>query len=309
MELLTSIGEYLAADIRLATPILFGALGILIVNRSGLLNIGCEGIMLICALVAVLGSYYSGSVWVGLLAAMAAGTVLGLLFAVLTVSLRANQIVIGQAFNLLGSGVSATLFRVLFGTDAAAQPSINTFALLRIPGLSDIPLIGRAFFSQMPPVYIAFLLVPVLAFFLFKTQSGLNLRSVGENPKAADTMGINVYKVRYLASMAGGALMAMGGAFLSTGLLRFFTEEMVSGRGFIALAAVIFGRYKSSGVMLATLLFAAGNVAANSLPALRLNIPYNFMVMIPYVLTILAMAGLTGKVTPPQALGKEYRKG
>ncbi len=309
MSILATIGDCLTADIRLATPILFGALGLLIVNRSGMLNIGCEGIMLISALMAVIGSYYTGSVWLGFLFAMICGAILGLFFAWLTVSLRANQIVIGQALNLLGLGVSTTLFRVMFGTEAAATPNISTFQNISIPFLSDIPVLGNALFNQMPPVYIAFALVPLISFFLFHTQPGLDLRSVGENPQAADTMGINVYGVRYAASMLSGALMAAGGAFLSTGLLRFFSEDMVSGRGFIAIAAVIFGRYKPAGLMLATLLFAAGNVVANTLPALGIGIPYNFLVIIPYLLTILAMTGITGHVVPPVALGKPYKKG
>lgn len=308
MEFLTSLGGYIAADLRMATPILFGALGLLLMNRSGLINIGCEGTMLLATLTAVMGAYFSGNVWVGLLWAMLTGAVMGLLFAALTVSLRANQIVVGAAFNILGSGVSTMLYRIAFGVNSSVI-SIEGFQKMEFPLLGKIPVLGEAFFNHMPMVYIAFLLVPVLAYFLFRTPAGLNLRSVGENPKAADTLGVNVYRIRYLASIVGGVLMGMGGAFLSTGLLRFFSEDMVAGRGYIALAAVIFGKYKPKGVMFAALLFALGNVVSNALQASNSPIPYNFLVMIPYVLTLVALAGFAGKSTPPAAAGKPYIKG
>lgn len=308
MTFLNAAGEYLASDIRLMTPILLGALGLLLMNRCGLLNIGAEGTMLLAAFFAVLGSYYSGSVWVGLLLAMFIGMLTGLLFAFLTVTLRANQIIVGQAINLLGAGLSTTMLRLIFGTESGATPIIDTFRNIHIPGLSDLPCVGKAIFSQMPIVYIAFALVPILAFFLFRTQTGLNLCSVGENPRAAETLGVNVYRVRYRACIVGSMIIAMGGAYMSTGLMQFFTENMVASRGFIALAAIVFGRYQPKGVLLATLLFATGSVIANTLPSTNLEIPYNFVVMIPYVLTIVAMALFSGNSNQPLALGISYKK-
>lgn len=308
MEVLATLGNYLAADLRTATPVLLAALGLLLMNRSGLINIGAEGIMLIATFMAVMGTYYMKSVWLGLLLAMASGALMGLLFAFLTVTIRANQIVVGAAFNILGSGVSAMLYRIVFGMSTDVI-TIEGFNALNVPALSNIPLIGPAFFSHMPMVYIAFLLVPVVSYYLFRTPSGLNLRSVGENPKAADTLGVHVYRIRYMAAIVGGMLIAAGGAFLSTGLLRFFSEDMVAGRGFIALAAVIFGKYKPTGVMIAAMLFALGNVAANALQAFGSAIPYNFLVMIPYILTIIALAGFAGKAVGPAAAGKPYKKG
>ena len=305
MSFITSLLE---SDLRMATPILFAALGLLLMNRSGLINIGAEGIMLMATLTAVMGTYYSGSPWVGMLCAMLTGAAMGLLFAFLTVTVRANQIVVGAAFNILGVGGSAMLYRIIFGTESQLI-NVNGFAPIQVPLLGGIPIVGRAFFGQMPPVYLAFILVPLLSYFLFKTPAGLNLRSVGENPKAADTLGVDVYRTRYLATVVGCVFMGMGGAFLSTGLLRFFSEDMVAGRGYIALAAVIFGRYKPVGVMLATLLFALGNVIANTLQASGSPIPYNLLVMIPYVLTIVALAGFGGKVAGPAAAGKPYKKG
>ena len=308
MDVLSTLTGYIAADIRTATPILLAALGLLLMNRSGLINIGAEGIMLIATFVAVMATYFTKSVWLGFFFAMLSGALMGLLFAFLTVTIRANQIVVGAAFNILGTGISAMLYRIVFGMSTDVI-SVEGFSELSIPLLSKIPVIGPALFSHMPIVYIAFLLVPAVSYFLFKTPSGLNLRSVGENPKAADTLGVHVYRVRYAAAIAGGMLIAAGGAFLSTGLLHFFAEDMVAGRGFIALAAVIFGKYKPSGVMIAALLFALGNVAANALQATGSAIPYNFLIMIPYLLTIVALAGFAGKAVAPAAAGKPYKKG
>ena len=308
MSAIEIIGNLFTSDLRMATPILLSALGLLIMNRSGLVNIGCEGIMLISTLIAVAGTYYSHNVWLGMLLAMAVAGLLGALFALLTVTLRANQIVVGVAFNTLGTGVSTVLNRMLFGMDFV---SVKEYAFTRIsiPVLKDIPIIGEAIFNQMPVVYIAFFLVPVVSYFLFRTPTGLNLRSVGENPRAADTLGIDVYRMRYAAAIVGCMLMGMGGAFLSTGLLNSFQESMTANRGFIALAAVIFGKYKPTGVMLATMLFALGLAVANLLPSIGSNIPYNIVTMIPYLLTIVALAGFVGKVTPPAAAGKPYKKG
>ena len=302
------IGNVLASDIRMATPILIAALGLLLVNEAGLLHIGVEGTMLIATLAAVAGSYYTGSVWGGLLFAVIAAGLMGLLFAFLTITLRANQTVVGVAINILGSGLSAALNRVLFGVSTTIA-SIDTFKNLPIPGVSKIPIVGTAFFNQMPIVYISFLMVPVISYFLFKTQPGLNLRAVGENPGAADTLGIDVFRTRYLACIVGSMLMGVGGAFLSTGLLTFFSEEMVSGRGYIAIAAVIFGRYKPTGIMFASMIFMAGNVLANLLQVYGVNIPYYFLNMLPYILTVVALALLGKSTMAPAAQGKPYRRG
>ena len=308
MNAIDILGGLLTSDLRMATPILLSALGLLIMNRSGLINIGCEGIMLISTFIAVAGTYYTHNVWLGMLCAMAVAGLLGAFFAFLTVSLRANQIVVGVAFNTLGTGISTVLNRMLFGMDFISVKEY-AFTKISIPGLQDIPVIGQALFAQMPVVYIAFLLVPVVSYFLFRTPTGLDLRSVGENPRAADTLGIDVYKMRYGAAIVGCMLMGMGGAFLSTGLLNSFQEGMTANRGFIALAAVIFGKYKPTGVMLATMLFALGLAVANLLPSIGSTIPYNIVTMIPYLLTIVALAGFVGKVTPPAAAGKPYKKG
>jgi len=308
MEFLSTFAGWAATDIRLATPLLLAGLGLLLMNLSGILNIGAEGTMLIATLMAVVGSYYTGSVWFGMLFAMASGLLVGLLFAFLTVTLRANQVVVGAAINILGSGLSATLFRILFGVSANV-PLIDVFENWNVPFFSDIPFLGEAFFRQMPMVYIAFLMVPLISYYLFHTQSGLNLRAVGENPRAADTLGINVYRTQYLSIVVGSMIIAMGGAFMSTGLTKFFSEEMVSGRGFIALAAVIFGRYKPSGIMLAAIVFMAGTVAGNALLASSSQIPYQFLTMLPYILTVVVLASFAKSAVAPAELGKAYKRG
>ena len=308
MGFLTSLSTYISSDIRTCVPILFAALGLLLMSRSGLTNIGAEGTMLMACLTAVIGTYMTGSPWVGFIFALITGAIMGALFALLTVTLQANQIVVGAAFNILGSGLSVILNRIYFGVGDTAI-KVAKFGNLDIPGISKIPFIGEIFLSQKAPVYIAFLLVPVIHYYLFRTPVGLNLRAVGENPKAADTLGINVYAVRYIAAIAGSALCGLGGAFLSTGLLSSFSEEMTAGRGYIALAAVIFGKYTPVGVMVASLVFSAGTVAANALQAASSPIPYNFLVMIPYILTILALAGFAGRAVAPAAAGKPYKRG
>ena len=307
MEFLNSLGGYINSDISLATPILLAGLGLLIINEAGMLNIGAEGTMLIATIMAVYGSYISGSVWVGLLFAIASGALVGALFALLTVTLRANQTVVGAAINVLGSGLSATLFRIMFGVSSEV-PAIDVFKAWNIPGLSLIPCIGKGLFSHMPLVYIAFLMVPLLNYFLFKTQAGLDLRSIGENPKVSDTLGINVHRTQYIAAIVGSMIIAMGGAFMSTGLTRFFSEEMVSGRGYIALAAVVFGRYKPMGIMWAAIIFMGGTVLSNFLMASGSGIPYQLLNMLPYVLTVVALAAFARNAVAPASLGKPYKR-
>jgi ABC-type uncharacterized transport system permease subunit len=308
MNVINLIGGYLASDIRMATPILFAGLGLLIINRSGLLNIGAEGTMLMSTLMAVVGSFYSGSVWVGLICALVTGAVMGLVFAFFTVTVKANQIVIGAALNILGSGLSATLNRIIFGVSTTVT-KFDAFQNVKIPLLGSIPLVGEAFFDQMIPVYAAFVLVPVISYFLFKTQAGLDLRSVGENPRVADTLGVNVYRTQYIAAIIGSVLIAFGGAYLSMGLVSSFSEEMVAGRGYIALAAVIFGKYKPQGVMFASIVFVAGNVLSNILQVSEMPIPYTLLSMIPYVLTIIALAAFARGAVAPASLGKPYKRG
>jgi ABC-type uncharacterized transport system permease subunit len=299
--------SFFQADLRLATPILLAAIGMIYSERAGIVNIGAEGMMLVGALAGVAGSFYFGSAWYGTLIAIAFGALMGLLFGFIVITLQGDQIVTGIAFNLLGLGLTTSFARIFFGT-SSTRPKIDAFNVVPIPFLSDIPIIGPILFRQATIVYFTIALVFITYFVLYKTTWGLTLRAVGEKPKAADTVGINVYKVRYFSIIIGGMLAALGGAFLSLGLVSLFTENMVAGRGFIAVAAVIFGKWNPIGVLGAALLFGAGDALVFRLQATGTDIPYQFLLMIPYVLTIAALAGFVGKSTAPAASCIPYDK-
>lgn len=286
---------------------LFAGLGLLLMARSGVVNIGAEGTMLMGALAGVIGSYLLGSEWAGLLVAALAGAAGGLVFAWFVVTLRSNQIVTGIAVNILALGLTSSLGRVVFGINIA-PPQIASFRPYPVPGLSALPVLGPALFHQVAPVYIALLLVPAVHVLLYHTPPGLEIRAVGEHPRAADTVGVDVFRVRYATIVAGSALAGMGGAYMSLGLLSFFAENMVAGRGFIALAAVIFGRYTPFGTLGATLLFGAASAVEYGLQASGIALPEELVLSIPYVLTVAALAGLVGRSVGPAALGRPYAK-
>jgi simple sugar transport system permease protein len=309
--MLTQICNFIAADIRTAMPIMIAALGLVFSERAGVVNIGAEGILLFGSLAGVVGSWSFGNVWIGLLFAMLAGGVVALIFAYLTINLYANQVVVGAAINILALGVTTSLNRIIFGVNTA-PPKIASFPKIQLPGfINDIPVIGEGLFtifSQNILVYIVFLLVPLIHFVMFKTELGLNIRGVGEYPKACDTVGINIYRIRYGTIIVSGFFCGAAGAFVSLGLLSFFMENMIAGRGFIALAAVAFGRYTPLGIMGASLLFGGGLALESRLQTLSTGIPYQFFLMVPYILTILALVGLAGKNKGPAASGVPYLK-
>lgn len=297
----------LSAALRLSVPILFAALGGMFSERSGVVNIGLEGIMLTGAFAGVVGSYFTGSQWLGALVAMLSGIALAALFALITVKIQINQIVSGIAINLLAVGLTSFFFRALFGI-TTTPITVNAFAPVSIPGLSSLPFVGEVLFSQTALVYIAFLLVPVSWFILYKTSWGLSIRTVGEHPTAADTVGIPVNRVRTLCVLASGALAGLGGAFLSLGQFNMFVDNMISGRGFIAVAAVIFGRWNPKGILIASLIFGVADALQIRLQTAGVEIPYQFLLMFPYLLTVVALTGIVGKTVAPKALGKAYAK-
>ncbi|MDR1862390.1 MAG: ABC transporter permease [Treponema sp.] len=308
----TQICNFIAADIRTAMPIMIAALGLVFSERAGVVNIGAEGILLFGSLAGVVASWYSGSAWIGLVFAMLTGGIIALVFAYLTVSLYANQVVVGAAINILALGTTTSLNRIIFGVNAA-PPKIASFANIQLPEfIRGIPFIGggvSTIFSQNILVYSTFLLIiPIAHFVMFKTELGLNIRGVGEHPKACDTVGINVYKIRYGTIIVSGLFCGAAGAYVSLGLLSFFMEDMIAGRGFIALAAVAFGKYTPLGIMGASLLFGGGLALESRLQALGTGIPYQFFLMIPYILTILALVGFAGKNKGPAAGGTPYLK-
>ena len=296
----------LAAAITAGTPILYAALGEILTERGGILNLGLEGLMLIGAMTGFAGALFLENPWAGLVAAMLAGAVAGLVYGVFCIHLRTNQVVCGLALTIFGIGLSGFLGKPLLGT-----PLPTPFPKLKVPLLGDIPFIGQIFFQQDALVYLSYLLIPVLWYYIFRTRPGLHLRTVGENPRAADTLGVNVAKVRYLHTMAGGALAAAGGAYLSVALVPTWLENMAAGRGWIALAVVIFSGWNPLVAAAGAYLF--GGVAALSLQmqVVDIKIPSHFLGMAPYVLTILvqiiATRGKRGK-GGPAALGVSYDK-
>lgn len=304
---ITFIIALLSASIRLSVPILFAALGGMYSERSGVVNIGLEGIMLVGAFAGVVGSYFTGSYWMGALVAILSGVMIAALFALITVKIKINQIVSGVAINLLAIGITSFFYRALFGI-TTVPITVNAFKPYSIPILSNIPIIGEIFFRQTVLVYIAFLLVPISSFIFYKTSMGLSIRTVGEHPMAADTVGIPVDKVRIICVLISGALAGLGGCFLSLGQFNMFVDNMVSGRGFIAVAAVIFGKWSPKGVLMASLIFGVADALQIRMQMSGLGIPYQFLLMLPYLLTVVAVTGIVGRTTSPKALGKPYEK-
>ena len=303
--MIQEITNFLSSDIRTVTSILLCALGLVFSSKAGIVNIGAEGMMLTGAFMGVLGSYLTGSVWLGVLIAMLSATAIALIFGFFTITLRADQTVVGTAINTLALGLTSTFSRLIFGMNAA-PPQIDSFTPITVPGLSAIPVLGSSLFSQHLPVYIMYLLIPVCFFVMYKTNLGLKIRSVGENPLACDTLGLNVHRIRYGTVIFSGIMAGFGGAFSSLALQSFFTEGMIAGRGYMAVAAVVFGKYNPIGVVGACLLFGAGEALQYRLQAANTDIPFQFLVMLPYLLTVLALCGLAGRPREPKSMGQPY---
>jgi ABC-type uncharacterized transport system permease subunit len=295
----------LASGIRLATPYLYAGLGETLGQRSGVLNLGVEGQMLMGAFAAFYVTFQTGNVWLGMLAAVVVGAAMGLAMAFVSISLQAEQGISGIGFYLFGLGMSTLLFQMLLGT----VETVQGFAPIHIPVLSDIPVIGEIFFRQNILVYIAFALVPIAQFVLQKTTLGLKIRAVGENPEAADSLGVSVATVRYVTVTLGGVMSGIAGASMSIGLLNVFQQNMTSGLGFIAVALVYFGGWRPFGVMLGALLFSLVNALQLRLQVEGVNIPSDLMVMMPYILTIIALVLTVQRVRSPSALTKPFERG
>lgn len=301
------ITQFLTSTIVQATPTLLAALGIVFSERAGIVNIGTEGMMLIGALAGVLGSFWTGSVWLGALIAMLVTMVFSMVFALFTVVIKADQTIIGTGLNLLASGLTITVSRFVFGA-STSPPKIDVYRNLELPLLSGIPVLGPALFNQSLPVYLALLLTPFLHYIMFRTNVGLKLRSVGENPLSCDTVGINVNKVRFMSILFSGALAGLAGTFVSMGQLSFFTEGMIAGGGFIAVAAVVFGNYTPFGVLMASLTFGASKALMTQLQAVSTGVPSQFPLMLPYIITIIALCMMAKKSNKPASSGKPYYK-
>lgn len=292
----------LAATIRTAVPLGFAALGELLVERAGLINIGLEGAILAGAFGALVGASAAG-VAAGFATSVAGGVLVATLFALCVIRLRTDQIITGTALTLLVMGATGTLYRTMFGSAGAALET-PTSAALAIPGLSALPVVGSALFAQPPVTYLAFLLAPTLAWWLSRTHAGLALRAVGEQPAAAAAAGIAVDRVRTLAILAGGALGGLAGGTLVLAQAGTFAEGMSAGRGFIAIAIVVLGRWTPWGVAGGALLFGAASALQYAFQAMGWRAPYQLFLVAPYLLTLAVLAGAVGRARAPGALGR-----
>jgi simple sugar transport system permease protein len=297
----------LAAMLRFATPLAFAALGGMFSERSGVVNIGLEGMMLMGAFFGIMAADKLDSWFLGLLVGIASGGLMGLLHAIWSVNLRADQIISGFAINFLALGITGYLFIDIYGSNGT-PPSIDSVPNVNLPGVDSIPGIGGVFGSLNLMIWIVFALLILTEVILFRTPIGLRIRSVGEHPRAADTVGIPVYRVRYVCVILSGILAALGGAYLSVGFVGSFGQNMTAGRGFIALAAVIFGKWRPYGAFGACLLFGFANGLADRLQSVA-GVSPNLLATLPYVLTLIALVGLVGRSRPPAADGQPYVKG
>ena len=295
-----------ASMVAMAAPLLLTALGELLAEKSGVINIGLEGMLITGALGAMIGAYFWQSNLLGVVLAMVSGAALGGLLAFFVVGRNANQVVAGTALNLLALGLTGVAYRALFGVTGSAL-TVDGLSAVSIPVLASLPLLG-SFFHQTWLGYFAFLLVPVVAFALQRTLPGLTLRMVGENPRAAETQGVAVARTRVLALLGCGILAALAGAYLTLAYARTFVEGMSAGRGFIALAIVIVGRWSPWGIVGAALFFGFATALQFHFQALALPVPYQFFLALPYVLTLLVLAGYAGRTQPPAALGLPYER-
>ncbi len=300
------ISNLLLATIRMAVPLIFIATAELYSERAGMVNIGLEGLAAIGSLVGFLMCFITGSAWIGILCGALAGILVNMIYAFATVTLCANHTVYGMAINIFAPALASFINRIYFGAGSTLN-QITLMNTLNIPGLSKIPFIGPLFFSHTPMVYLAFAMVIVTSIFFSRTKAGLNYKSVGEHPKAAATLGIPVIRIKYLSCVICGALCGIGGAYLTTCYSNTFTEGNIAGRGFIGLAAVIFGRWNAVGVMLACLFFGFCDALQIRLQVMSIGIPYQFFQMIPYVATIIVLSILGGKKSGPAAKGQPYR--
>jgi general nucleoside transport system permease protein len=300
----TFVISVLASTLALATPLILGALGGVVSERAGVVNIALEGIMLVAAFVCAAVGTITGNLWLALLVGIVAGAVAGLFLALLAVTLRVDQVVAGFVINIAAAGGTSFVFRSTFANGSASPP---TLAPINIPLLSAIPVLGPIVFRQSLLVYVALALVPLVHVYLFRTRAGLRSRAVSENPRAADVAGINVYLVRYAAVIVSGAFAGLAGAYLVADV-GSFSEGMTSGRGFIALAAVIFGKWRPFQATLGALLFGFFDALQSQLQVAGINAPVPVLLMIPYLATIVVLAGFIGRAIPPAADGIPYVK-
>lgn len=298
----------LEGALALATPLIFGALGGVIGERAGVVNIAIEAQLLAGAFTAAIVGSATGTPWAGLIAAMVAGVLVALILGVFAITYYVDQVIVGVVLNVLVIGVTTFLFRQVLAPNQATLNTVTPFPKLPIPLLSEIPILGPILFRQTIVVYLMYIVVFVVWYGMYRTRWGLRMRAVGEHPQAADTVGINVARTRYLNVLIAGAIAGLGGAFYTLVSVPRFNPEMTAGAGFIALAAVIFGKWDPIKATLAALLFGFATNLQGVLSVIGSPVPSQFMLMLPYVVTIFAVAGLVGRSRPPAADGEPYIK-
>jgi simple sugar transport system permease protein len=299
--------DVLSAGFRIAAPLVYAAVGETFSERAGVLNVQLEAMMLIGAFNAVLGTYFSGSVTVGVACGIAGGAFVALIHALVSVKLKGNQIISGIALNLVVLGLTSFLLRIFFAGQTTRSPrGLDT---LTVPGLSEIPVLGPILFEQTLGVYFLYALVPASVYVLSRTSWGLNVTACGENPRAADTVGVDVDRTRTQAVLLAGVLAGLGGAVLGLSGLSFFTDNLTAGRGFIALAAVLFGNWRVGWVAAAAFFFGLIDAFQLRLQAVGVGIPPEALNLLPYALTIAILAGVTGRARMPTAFAQPYVRG
>jgi simple sugar transport system permease protein len=298
-----------AAAVRIASPLIFGTLGELICERAGVLNLGIEGIMTAGAFSGWLTVYLGGGLWQGVAVAAIVGASIGLLHGAMVVPLGLSQHVTGIGVTLLATALSYYFYRIAF-PEVTSPPKIEAFAPFPVPGLAELPIVGPALFQQTPLTYLAFVMVILVSWFLYRTPAGLAVRTVGENPAAAEAQGINVVTVRMLAVMAGSALMGVGGSFITLSAFNSFFFEMTNGRGWICIALVVFAAWQPGKALLGAVLFGLFDAYQLRLQQLAgAFVPYQVFLMLPFILSIIAPIVMSRRVAYPRALMVPYRKG
>jgi general nucleoside transport system permease protein len=300
---------FVSGAVRIATPVLLAALGELVTERAGVMNLSIEGMMLTGAFTAFITTYEIDSLWLGVVAGMLSGALVAVLMAVMSVTMRLDQVVSGLAINVLASGLTFYLFRVKF-QDVGQEnlPNVATFGPAEINGLSSIPVVGEVLFSQPPLTYVALLAVPLTALFLARTRYGLEIRVIGENPRAADMRGVSVSARRYAAVVFGGMMAGIAGAFLTLDSAGLFVPNISGGRGFIAFALVIVGNWSAGKILLGSLFFGAIDSLQLQLQAVGADLPYQLLLALPYLLTIVVLVVGRRRSGAPLALGRPYAR-
>jgi simple sugar transport system permease protein len=302
------IVDMLARMVRLATPIALGAIAGILCERSGVTNIAIEGLMLVGACVGFIIALTTGSTWLGVAAAIVGGGIIVLLHALLSIRFKVDQIISGTVINILAVGVTGFLRNNMILPMQQAGRAGAALSVVPIPGLSQIPIIGPILFNHQPIAYAMLIMVPLTSLLLFRTPWGLRTRSIGEHPRAADTMGINVNRMRYMNVFFSGLVAGLAGAWFSLEASFNFDDLMTNGRGFIALAAMIFGKWTPFGALGGALIFSSADALQIKIQGFSFELPSQFLQMLPYVITIVVLAGIIGRARPPAAVGKPYEK-